>query len=291
MSRHTQTEHYTALIMSSFWKTLRSSWKKHKEIRKSRRQIRRLVKLSRLLLKHGRFQDALKANKIAVEVFDYMRVSQFTTTAAKKNCEWEIMALIKEGQFIASEHQKNIKLLESQEEKRRTRSKKKVYFNCTPASTMKQPTQSQLMEKQVIEACFSKDTELANQANDVMEKITESNLDVQQKLALMQSVGKIYERNTILSAQNDQLQKKETTPLPTKAKNGKPSDEEKEIEEITKSLMNNLNANKSSYKFSDVIGIDDAKDALDIAIRQQNIFIKYYESKDLEKCKGIMLFG
>ena len=277
--------------MSSFWKTLRSSWKKHKEIRKSRRQIRRLVKLSRLLLKHGRFQDALKANKIAVEVFDYMRVSQFTTTAAKKNCEWEIMALIKEGQFIASEHQKNIKLLESQEEKRRTRSKKKVYFNCTPASTMKQPTQSQLMEKQVIEACFSKDTELANQANDVMEKITESNLDVQQKLALMQSIGKIYERNTILSAQNDQLQKKETTPLPTKANNGKPSDEEKEIEEITKSLRNNLNANKSSYKFSDVIGIEDAKDALDIAIRQQNIFIKYYESKDLEKCKGIMLFG
>lgn len=250
-----------------------------------------MVKLSRLLLKHGRFEDALKANKIAVEVFDYMRVSQFTTTAAKKNCEWEIMALIKEGQFIASEHQKNKRLLESQEEKRRTRSKKKVYFNCTPASTMKQPTQSQLMEKQVIEACFSKDTELANQANDVMEKITESNLDKIQKLALMQSIGKIYERNTILSAQNDQLQKKETTPLPTKAKNGKPSDEEKEIEEITKSLMNNLNANKSSYKFSDVIGIEDAKDALDIAIRQQNIFIKYYESKDLEKCKGIMLFG
>lgn len=98
-----------------------------------------MVKLSRLLLKHGRFEDALKANKIAVEVFDYMRVSQFTTTAAKKNCEWEIMALIKEGQFIASEHQKNIKLLESQEEKRRTRSKKKsilqlytgVYYETT----------------------------------------------------------------------------------------------------------------------------------------------------------------
>jgi hypothetical protein len=126
VSRHTQTEHYTALIMSSFWKTLRSSWKKHKEIRKSRRQIRRLVKLSRLLLKHGRFEDALKANKIAVEVFDYMRVSQFTTTAAKKNCEWEIMALIKEGQFIASEHQKTKSFL-NHKKKREEQDQKKKY--------------------------------------------------------------------------------------------------------------------------------------------------------------------
>jgi hypothetical protein len=70
-----------------------------------------------------------------------------------------------------------------------------------------------------------------------------------------------------------------------------PTDTEKEIEESRNELMAKLKSTKSTFMFNDVIGVEDAKKGLRVALCQQNIFVKCYQRGQLQRCKGIMLFG
>ena len=84
-----------------------------KELKKSEKQLRDLIKLSRLLQKHNRYHDALKAMKIAVELLEYMRNQQLKSEKAKKECEWRLQSLLEECQYIASEQENTRKILKN----------------------------------------------------------------------------------------------------------------------------------------------------------------------------------
>ena len=70
------------------------------------------------------------------------------------------------------------------------------------------------------------------------------------------------------------------------------TEEQKEIQEIREELMLKLKSTKlTTVTFDDVIGVNDAKHGLDIALGRQNIYVRCYEQGDLVRCKGIMLYG
>jgi hypothetical protein len=282
--------------MSLFWMKIKNFVQECKELKKSEKQLRDLIKLSRLLQKHNRYHDALKAMKIAVELLEYMRNQQLKSEKAKKECEWRLQSLLEECQYIASEQENTRKILKNIQV-RKKKKLDKIYFQCRPAVPGKQATESQLLQKNMLEAAFSEEETVAKQACELIQAITAMNIcDKNHLLQTVQHLQKNYEEvsqnyNDLKKSQLESSKIKVVHTQKEETKDCKPSDEEKEVEEITKSLMNSLNAHKSTFKFSDVIGIDAAKEGLDIAIRQQNIFIKSYETKDLEKCKGILLFG
>jgi hypothetical protein len=282
--------------MSLFWMKIKNFLQECKELKKSEKQLRDLIKLSRLLQKHNRYHDALKAMKIAVELLEYMRNQQLKSEKAKKECEWRLQSLLEECQYIASEQENTRKILKNIQV-RKKKKLDKIYFQCRPAVPGKQATESQLLQKNMLEAAFSEEETVAKKACDLIEATTAMNIcDKKHLLQTVQLLQKNYEEvsqnyNDLKKSQLESSKIKVVHTHKEETKDCKPSDEEKEVEEITKSLMNSLNAHKSTFKFSDVIGIDAAKEGLDIAIRQQNIFIKSYETKDLEKCKGILLFG
>lgn len=95
----------------------------------------------------------------------------------------------------------------------------------------------------------------------------------------------------------DALAKEKVEKASAKKKENKPNkkeklnDSQKEIAEIRQELMLKLQSTKSTVTFEDVIGIPDAKKAIQVALCRQNIFIRLFKTKQLVPCKGIMLFG
>ena len=69
------------------------------------------------------------------------------------------------------------------------------------------------------------------------------------------------------------------------------SDSQKEIAEVREELMQKMQSTKFDVTFDDVIGIPDAKKAIQVALCRQNIFIRLFKTRQLVPCKGIMLFG
>jgi|FrelakmetLWP11LW_1041352.scaffolds.fasta_scaffold85516_1 SpoVK/Ycf46/Vps4 family AAA+-type ATPase len=66
---------------------------------------------------------------------------------------------------------------------------------------------------------------------------------------------------------------------------------ENEKEQIRKDLKLKLTLEKENVQWSDIIGIKEAKEELKVAVVQQVEYPHCYESGQLIRYKGIMLFG
>jgi hypothetical protein len=294
IARITTTTIIKVNIMVSFFKKSNIIWKNYKEIKKSQKQLKKLVKLSRLLRKHERYDDSLKAMKIAVELLDYMMNKQFTSKAAKKECKRRLVTLIEECKFIMSEQQKKIAKLRKAE-KNKEKKIDKQYFEGTTVQPAKQHTKEQLLKKGVLEAWVGNNEELQLKASEVVAHIATTRCNTVEAASLKKAFYNLSESHYKLDKQKKELEKEKLQNEQKQNSNEKKeceiSDEEKELKEIRQSFLNSMKADRSTYKFSDVIGVEDAKEGLYIALCQQNIFVRSYQTKNLEKCKGIMLFG